>query len=82
MEWFDIVETGKLISYSTLSYAPTGFEKDLPYTLALVHFGGRIQVFGRLSKSIKPEEIALAMDLRVSPLKLPNDRIAYQFTKP
>jgi uncharacterized OB-fold protein len=82
MEWFDIVETGKLISYSTLSYAPTGFEKDLPYTLALVHFGGRIQVFGRLSKSIKPEEIALAMDLRVSPVKLPNDRIAYQFTKP
>lgn len=81
MEWFDIVGTGKLVSYSTLSYAPTGFEKDLPYTMGLVRFSGKVQVFGRLSKTIKPEEMAVGMDLRVTPVELPGDRIAYQFVK-
>jgi len=82
MEWFDVMETGKLVSYSTLSYAPTGFEKDLPYTIALVRFDARVQVFGRLSKTIKPEEIAVGIDLRVCPVELPDDRISYEFVKP
>jgi len=82
MEWFDVVGTGKLLSYSTLSYAPTGFEKDLPYTIALVRFEGDLQIFGRLSKAIKPENIAVGMDLRVTPVKLSDARIAYEFRKP
>lgn len=82
MEWFDVVGTGKLVSSSTLSYAPTGFEKDLPYTIALARFNEDIQVFGRLSKTIKPEEIAVGMDLLVSPVELPDGKIAYEFRKP
>lgn len=82
MEWFDVVGTGKLVSSSTLSYAPTGFEKDLPYTIALARFNGDIQVFGRLSKTIKPEEIAVGMDLLVSPVELPDGKIAYEFRRP
>jgi len=82
MMWFDVVGTGKLVSYSTLSYAPTGFEEDLPYTAALVRFKDDIQVFGRLSETIKPEEIAVGMDLVVSPVKLPGDRISYEFVTP
>jgi uncharacterized OB-fold protein len=81
MEWFDIVGSGKLISYSTLSYAPTGFENDLPYTTALVRFKENLQVFGRLSKTITPDDIAVGMDLLVSPVKLPGDRISYEFRK-
>ncbi len=82
MTWFDVVGTGKLVSYSTLSYAPTGFEQDLPYTAALVRFKDDIQIFGRLSKTIKPEEIEVGMDLVVSPVKLPGDRISYEFITP
>jgi uncharacterized OB-fold protein len=82
MEWFGIGEKGKLISYSTLSYAPTGFEADLPYTIALVRFDRDVQIFGRLSKTIKSDEIAVGMDLRVVPVELPDDRIAYEFVKP
>jgi hypothetical protein len=82
MEWFDVVGTGKLVSFSTLSYAPTGFEKDLPYTIALVRFSGGIQVFGRLSKSVNPKEITVDMNVLVSPVDLPGGRIAYEFRKP
>ncbi len=82
IEWFDVVGMGKLISFSTLSYAPTGFEKDLPYTAALVRFEGNIQVFGRLSKAIRPEDITVGMDLLVSPVELPDGRISYEFVTP
>jgi len=82
MAWFDIQNTGTLVSFSTLSYAPTGFEQDLPYTVGLARFDEGIQVFGRLSQSIMPEEMAVGMDLVVSALRLPGDRIAYEFTKP
>ncbi len=82
MKWFDVGGTGKLVTYSTLSYAPTGFEEDLPYTIAIARFKGDIQIFGRLSKTIEPEEIAVGMDLVISPVRLPGDRIAYEFQKP
>ena len=81
MEWAPVKGKGKLISYSTLIYAPTGFEADLPYTIALVEFEGQMKVFGRLGKDIKPENIAIGMELQYSIVKLPNDRISYEFKK-
>lgn len=81
MEWFEITGTGKLISYSTLSYAPTGFEQDLPYTIALVQFGDKVRLFGRLSKEIRAEEITIGMDLGVAPVELPNGRVSYEFRR-
>lgn len=81
MEWSEITGKGKLISYSTLIYAPTGFEADLPYSIALVEFENKAKVFGRLSKEIKQEEITMGMELKISVVKLPNDRITYEFKK-
>ncbi|MCK5552202.1 MAG: OB-fold domain-containing protein, partial [Deltaproteobacteria bacterium] len=79
MEWFEITGPGRLISYSTLIYAPTGFEGDLPYTIALVQFGRDIKLFGRLSKEIKAEEIKVGMRVWVTPVGLANDRVSYEF---
>jgi len=81
MAWFEITGTGKLISYSTLSYAPTGFEQDLPYTIALVEFGDNLRLFGRLSKEIRAEEITIGMNLRVAPVELPNGHVSYEFRR-
>ncbi|OGP96837.1 MAG: DNA-binding protein [Deltaproteobacteria bacterium RBG_16_47_11] len=81
MEWTEVKGKGKLMSYSTLIYAPTGFEADLPYTIALVEFENKMKVFGRLSKSIKEDEVAIGMDLKYQVVKLPKDRITYEFTK-
>jgi uncharacterized OB-fold protein len=79
MEWVEITGTGQLISYSTLIYAPTGFEQDLPYTIALVQFGNSLKLFGRLSQEIKAEEIEIGMKLKAVPIKLPNGRVSYEF---
>jgi uncharacterized OB-fold protein len=82
MEWFEIAGQGRLISYSTLSYAPSGFEQDLPYTVALIQFENNVKLFGRLSKDVRPEEVSIGMDLKVTPIALPNDRVSYEFRKP
>ena len=80
MEWFEIPGPGKLISFSTLIYAPTGFEDDLPYTIALAQFGD-VKIFGRMSKDLKGEDMEIGMDLEVVPVKLREQKVAYEFKK-
>ena len=81
MEWFEITGTGKLITFSTLQYAPVGFEQDLPYTIAVVDFG-EYKVFGRMSPDIPVEEIKVGMELKVTPYKHKNGQLLYVFVKP
>ncbi len=78
VEWFEIKDSGKLATYATVNYGPTGFENDTPYTLAIADFGG-LRIFGRLSQDIKEEDIELGMGLKIVPVKLPNNRVSYEF---
>ena len=80
VEWFEIKGNGKLMTYTIVNYGPTGFEADAPYILALGEFDG-IQIFGRLSRDIEEKDIKVGMSLTVSPVKLPDDRIAYEFRR-
>ena len=80
MEWFEISESGRLVSFSTLIYAPTGFEEDLPYTIALADFGD-VKVFGRMSKDLREEDMEIGMDLEVVPVKLQGEKVAYELRK-
>jgi len=80
VEWFEVKEKGKLLTYTVVNYGPTGFEADAPYTLALGEFDG-IQILARLSRDIKQDDIKPGMSLTISPVKLPNNRIAYEFRK-
>ncbi len=81
VDWFEIDNTGKLITYSTLQYAPVGFEKDLPYTIAVVDFGD-FKVFGRLSKDLDINDVKIGMDLKVKAITLENGQLLYEFVKP
>ena len=80
VEWFEIKGGGRLATYTIVNYGPTGFEDDAPYILAIADFDG-VRVFGRLSKDIKESDIKLGMGVKVIPVKLPGDRIAYEFQK-
>ncbi len=80
VEWCEIKGKGKLMTYTIVNYGPTGFENDAPYILALADFDG-VQVFGRLSRDIEEKDIQVGMSLTVNPVKLPDDRIAYEFKK-
>ena len=78
--WFEIKGSGKLNTYTVVNYGPTGFEDDTPYTLAIVDFGD-VRAFGRLNRDIKENDIKVGMGLKVVPVKLPGDRISYEFLK-
>lgn len=81
MDWLEVKGKGKLLTYTTVYFAPTGFEDDLPYTLALAEFEGGIRIFGRLSKEIPPDNIEIGLELKVRPVVLASDRISYEFDK-
>jgi uncharacterized OB-fold protein len=80
VEWFEIKNPGKLVTYTVVSYGPSGFEEEAPYTLGIGEFDG-LRVFGRLSKSIKEGEVKTGMAIKVVPVKLPGEKIAYEFIK-
>ncbi len=81
VDWLEVKGKGKLITFTTVQFAPTGFEEDLPYTLALAEFEGGIRIFGRLSKEIPPDDLQIGLDLKVGPVVLAPDRISYEFDK-
>ncbi|MFH1974154.1 MAG: Zn-ribbon domain-containing OB-fold protein [Pseudomonadota bacterium] len=79
MDWIEISEMGKLVAYSTVMYGPTGFENDVPYTIAVIRFPNGVQVFGRISKKIAIDNIKVGMKLKPVAIKLPLDKVSYEF---
>ena len=63
VEWFEIADTGKLVTYTVVHYGPSGFEDEAPYTLAIADFDG-LRVFGRISKDIDENDIIPGMAVR------------------
>ena len=80
-EWVGVKNNGKLIACSTVHFGPAGFEDDTPYSIAIGEFGDRLRIFSRLSKGIKEEEIKPGMKLKVIVIRLPGDRLSYEFEK-
>lgn len=78
MEWFDVLGTGRLVTYSTLAFGPKGFEKDLPYTIALVDYK-TYKIFGRIAGGIAESELSIGMSMAVEATPLADGRINYVF---
>jgi len=82
MEWFEVSGAGTLQTFSTLRYAPVGFEGDLPYTIAVVDYGD-YKVFGRIDKAIASpdDELKVGMKMKVVAGKTANGQSTYFFQK-
>ncbi|MHC1566308.1 MAG: Zn-ribbon domain-containing OB-fold protein [Candidatus Syntropharchaeia archaeon] len=80
MEWVELSGRCKLITYTTATFSPTGFEDALPYTQALAEFEEGPKVFAWMSKDIKEEEIKIGMNLKLVPVKI-DGKISYEFVK-
>jgi len=80
IEWFDVSDAGKLVSFSKLQFGPTGFENDLPYMIALLDFSD-YKVFGRISDKIPEDDLQVGMDMKVVVNELPNGQLNYVFEK-
>ncbi len=80
MEWFEVTGAGKLVSYSALKYAPSGFKADLPYTIALVDFGD-FKVFGRIDGSVPSDALKVDMNMKAVVTETKNGQLTYTFQK-
>jgi len=81
MTWQELSGRCKLLTYTTAHFAPTGFQDDLPYTIALARCEEGVKAYALLSKEMNENEIRIGMDLRLTPLRLPYDRITYELKK-
>jgi uncharacterized OB-fold protein len=81
MKWEQLSGKCQLLTYTTAHFAPTGFQDDLPYTIALAQCEEGVKVYALLSKSINEKEIHIGMDLQLAPLRLSNGRIMYELKK-
>jgi len=81
MTWQKLSGKCKLLTYTTAHFAPSGFQNDLPYTIALAQCEEGVKVYALLSKDINEKEIRIGMDLRLTPLQLPNGRVTYELKK-
>jgi uncharacterized protein len=82
VDWIEINGPGELMAYSTVMYGPTGFENEVPYTVAVIRLQNGVQLFGRISKKIQIDQIAIGMQLKIVPIQLSMNRVSYEFTKP
>jgi uncharacterized OB-fold protein len=80
VEWFEVTGTGKLVSFSKLTYGPVGFEGDIPYSIALLDYGD-YKVFGRIDKGIPDEALSIGMAMKTQAITLPNGQLSYVFSK-
>ncbi|MCL6610727.1 MAG: Zn-ribbon domain-containing OB-fold protein [Peptococcaceae bacterium] len=80
MEWVKIEGTGKLVSFTEAQYAPTGFEADVPYTLALADFDG-VRVFGRMSRDVPLDGMKVGMAVKAEVVAMPDGQLTYQFIR-
>lgn len=78
IEWIEIKGTGRLLTFTTVNYGPTGFENDAPYTLGIAEFEEGLKVLGRVSKLVSPSDIKVGMKVKLTPQKLANGNLIYE----
>ncbi len=81
MDWFPITGEGSLLSFTKATFAPAGFEKDVPYILAVAEFDDSMKVFGRIDKSLGDDDVKVGMKVGLKVINLEDDRISYVLTK-
>ncbi len=80
MAWFEVAGAGKLLTYSTLQYAPTGFTEEVPYTIAVLDYG-EYKVFGRIDRSVPADELKIGMEMKAVAATTSNGQLTYAFQK-
>ena len=80
MDWFEVASIGSLLTFTTVTYGPLGFEADAPYVVGIVEFQEGVKVLSRVSKKIDSKNIKIGMKLKVTPVKLSEEKVTYEFT--
>jgi uncharacterized OB-fold protein len=78
MEWINYSGKGKLLTYTRIHAAPTGFEDRAPYTIAVVDLaeGGRLLALFEDAPEDE-DEINLDTEVIIEPRVIDDDRVIY-----
>jgi uncharacterized OB-fold protein len=78
MEWMEFSGKGKLLTYTRIHAAPTGFEDEAPYTIGVVDLaeGGRLLAIIDNAPE-NDEEIKLDVEVKIEPKILDDERLFY-----
>jgi len=49
--------------------------------MGVVDFGGKLKLFARVAKEIKPEDVKVGMDVTIRPLKYDDGQISFEILK-
>jgi len=79
MTWKEIDNEWTLLTYTKAHFAPTGFEEDTPYILAIAENHEGLKTLARIDKSVKEDKIAPGMKLQLVPVKLTHEKTSYEF---
>ena len=76
---------GSIYTFSRIAAAPTGFEDEAPYTIAVVELedGGRL--LGWIGETIPDDEVAIGMEVQVVPRlleEIEEIRVTYTVERP
>lgn len=78
VDWFEMPTKGTLATFSTLEYAPVGFEEDTPYTIALVEFPEGLKLFARLAEDTNLEQVKVGMDVTVRTKEYEDGQLSFE----
>ncbi len=84
---FELVEysgKGTLFTYTRIDAAPTGFDDDVPYTIAVIEMEGGGRALGWFGETIADEEIQIGMEVQLVPRifeETPDIRVYYTVEK-
>ncbi len=82
MEWVELGGNCKLVTFSTLYFAPASFRYEVPYTLGVAQFHEGPTVLAPLSKEVREDEINIGMSLKLVPVELMGGKMIYELRKP
>ena len=80
MEWIDLPRTGKIYAFTAVfAGAPIGFEKDVPFVVAIVELdGGPVRVVARIDDA-KYEDLKIGDPVRLKVHELADGRVWFRF---
>ncbi len=81
IEWVELKGNCRLLTYSTIYFAPASFRYEVPYILAVAQFEEGPTVLAPLNKDLKEDEIEIGMSLRLIPMELAGGRVIYELRK-
>lgn len=81
VEWVELRDGCRLITYTEVHFAPPSFRDDVPYILGLAQLVDGPLVFAPLSRDVAVKDVRIGMELRLVPVTA-GVRVFYELRRP